>query len=1095
MREPSSMATLVLRPPHFSEDVAWLPCWLQSLGTNGSIEFVKESQAPSYREIKDLGPSQENGNNGKDFNATPREEDRYKSCHLFLSGDDSSPVSVASSPENVFHFSLRLSSDVDSLFCPNQDLNEIESCDVVVPSNVLSLQPVQPSFDFRESMNSIMDPVTSEPDVVAAFIPEKKKDASKSILILDTINSVEQQKEGSEVKGFEGADVSNAVELSIAASEALVIHDLVKMDSVSETMHTEAVLEVALRVKQARLKGLEDDFQYSNEESDYSDSLSDLNDFIMEDAYEDIGLPIGFSVKNNVYSSTIFQAKGESNAEKGSGFNNKHSADELTSQLGNFDDKSKQKQLEVNMEREMQKNIDLPPHSLNCEKEMHSDDHGLGENILKPFDSSLPISHQCIENSIDVLIPNQTVGLTLTSIKPLNSVNSSPIENSGNFKRQNWTTYPAPERFRSRWLGGWTCKESDSSSLNRNNAEWIPKFLVRETSFLTESGDVVPDENSCVLKHNPKCAIGSQLSIPSEDSHNKPDESILQSQDVIRCSSLSLTDPLCSVVPCSLSLEHVNYNTHIDEENNIEDLFPSISEFEVDNFQRIFDQNFNFHFSDEKVMSVPDDKHIPITETRMVGRITGKFTRVEHTSLRTYSTIHPNQDLNLNDNLTELPTDQSMASASSLGTKISESLSASKNADDNKNEEDNQHLVEHKSIIEIADDKIGGKLKAADASDISAEPTQERRSPLILNHRIRQRLLGPVNVVNDIDAEKIMKQPVVPETVVPNQLNNNLNKLESESNKAHSRHVRKQVHFSEKVEELLPKRKLSKFESSHKRCSSVRAKRQCVSKSLTTSMPRMKHSMPNCCRGVVNEFIFQGIEFLFTGLASQKERDVETLIRNSGGVVLYDIPSPRNSRGKRNSTSSHFPIILCTRKLQTTKFLYGCAVGASILKVDWLTDCVASGTILQPEKYMILPNRNDMKWTRIRTAIHQRNQKHIFERVGILLHGKRSFCTKLACIIKFGGGHTFKNLQGLVRSTDEERTLVGAIVVEDKATISRHLKHYAKERNIPVMPSSWIIKSLYSGKLLPFTEEKHTPTLSFVKVSEVPRSSDMSEEI
>ena len=34
------------------QDVAWLPSWLQSLGTNGSIEFVKESQAASYQEAK-----------------------------------------------------------------------------------------------------------------------------------------------------------------------------------------------------------------------------------------------------------------------------------------------------------------------------------------------------------------------------------------------------------------------------------------------------------------------------------------------------------------------------------------------------------------------------------------------------------------------------------------------------------------------------------------------------------------------------------------------------------------------------------------------------------------------------------------------------------------------------------------------------------------------------------------------------------------------------------------------------------------------------------------------------------------------------------
>lgn len=53
---------------------------------------------------KDPGPSEETGNVGEDFNAMSREEGRYRSCHLFLSGDDSSPLSVASSPENVSLF-------------------------------------------------------------------------------------------------------------------------------------------------------------------------------------------------------------------------------------------------------------------------------------------------------------------------------------------------------------------------------------------------------------------------------------------------------------------------------------------------------------------------------------------------------------------------------------------------------------------------------------------------------------------------------------------------------------------------------------------------------------------------------------------------------------------------------------------------------------------------------------------------------------------------------------------------------------------------------------------------------------------------------
>jgi len=60
-------------------------------------------------------------------------------------------------------------------------------------------------------------------------------------------------------------------------------------------------------------------------------------------------------------------------------------------------------------------------------------------------------------------------------------------------------------------------------------------------------------------------------------------------------------------------------------------------------------------------------------------------------------------------------------------------------------------------------------------------------------------------------------------------------------------------------------------------------------------------------------------------------------------------------------------------------------------------------------------------------------------------------------VVQHGGGRAFKTLQWLVRSTDEERTLMGAIVVEEKATISRHLKSCALERDIPIMVSSFYI--------------------------------------
>lgn len=349
----------------------------------------------------------------------------------------------------MFQFRLHLSSDVDSVFCPTHDFNQ--SHHSVTPSKSLSLQAAQSSVDFRENAHSMMDYHACEQDKLAAFIPETvKKDAVKSLI--DTFDSLKQEKEKSKVKGCKSVDISDAVELSIAASEALVIHDLVKMESVSERFRTEAVLEVALRVKQARLEGMEDGFHFSSEESDCSDSLSDLNDFLMEDAYEDIGLSIGASFDENICNSAIFH-KGVSGAENYNGCNNiKHSDREFTSQLANFDDNSKQKQLEVsmemqiqqnpdlpldpvcsskhsdkeftsqpanfddnpeqkqsevNMEIEIQQNSDLPLDPVCGESEMHSDDPDPGANTPNHFVNDVPISHQHKENNTNVSALNQ----------------------------------------------------------------------------------------------------------------------------------------------------------------------------------------------------------------------------------------------------------------------------------------------------------------------------------------------------------------------------------------------------------------------------------------------------------------------------------------------------------------------------------------------------------------------------------------------------------------------------------------------------------------------------------------------------------------
>lgn len=82
----------------------------------------------------------------------------------------------------------------------------------------------------------------------------------------------------------------------------------------------------------------------------------------------------------------------------------------------------------------------------------------------------------------------------------------------------------------------------------------IAKYFVHETSFLSESADILPDENS-VVQIGINTQKGSQLNMAFEGSCDEVNEGIPFSQEVVKSSSLSLADPLCSFVPCSISTE------------------------------------------------------------------------------------------------------------------------------------------------------------------------------------------------------------------------------------------------------------------------------------------------------------------------------------------------------------------------------------------------------------------------------------------------------------------------------------------------------------------------------------------------------------
>lgn len=90
--------------------------------------------------------------------------------------------------------------------------------------------------------------------------------------------------------------IKDAIELAVAASEALTIHDVLKDDepTLELSAASSVVLEAAIRVKKARLEELRETLTSSIEESNEIDFdfCSDPDELTMADAYEDVGLTV-----------------------------------------------------------------------------------------------------------------------------------------------------------------------------------------------------------------------------------------------------------------------------------------------------------------------------------------------------------------------------------------------------------------------------------------------------------------------------------------------------------------------------------------------------------------------------------------------------------------------------------------------------------------------------------------------------------------------------------------------------------------------------------------------------------------------------------
>lgn len=97
----------------------------------------------------------------------------------------------------------------------------------------------------------------------------------------------------------------HAVELSIAASETLLIHELLENGKTSAMVEVSDLLDISLKVKKARLLRVEEDSLSNDQHDEICEYLSDLDDSAMVDAFKDVGLCSTASGYHNLSSATI----------------------------------------------------------------------------------------------------------------------------------------------------------------------------------------------------------------------------------------------------------------------------------------------------------------------------------------------------------------------------------------------------------------------------------------------------------------------------------------------------------------------------------------------------------------------------------------------------------------------------------------------------------------------------------------------------------------------------------------------------------------------------------------------------------------------
>ncbi|XP_019706035.1 uncharacterized protein [Elaeis guineensis] len=907
-----------------------------------------------------------------------------------------------------------------------------------------------------------------------------------------------------ETCNLRNADVNDAVELSVAASEAMVISEMVSSSCQSELLEAKTILEIAVRVKHARNQCCLDieDGPTSSDEIDETDELCDLDESFMADAFEDVGLSISHFV-NSSYNSP----------------GGKKYPDNFCS--------SEHRILQSSYPWEQNTHVS---ESLCCDKEERQSKKLKAQEVETPETVAQTCGAIAITSKNLPLKP-LSVQQARPSVCLYSDSNTSCLKNQSIAQVQevqNTDALPAKqmglEEDQIILKVGKVNIQGDAS--NRKN---IKDLFDGETSFISESMDIIDDHPIEQRMGAEPEIIGSSSTPCTNIPRFACQENASAYGELMRSSGLSSVDPLCSVVPCSISSDDafIIYDSNQKKNEEDDEKFMSSKadvEEQISNGKPT-EPNFLETLSPRRFAQA-EECDLPKKHAKDFGMPSCK----QVSSLKPYSMVMP-----ILNTSKKMVFHYDSVSSLNMGGKIKDSFHNERNTHHflpNKDDcsvplkctDKNVHVDRPKnsnsfgSKVQDSVDEPFPLLEAQhNAFGILCHEHKKGSSPFVLNKKHRLQACN-ITLISDgeegslrgfsaLKMRKCKSKVLMSEVIHKDQTN-------STSHVPLQRSLRlcppnkqvlenKQVHFLEAKHNIDSPKISARLQSSYGLNSSHcrTSKRAKNSTSQHKSGTKRSYNHRTSCDEVDGkEMIFLGLEFLLTGFSSQKRKELEALIRKYGGYVLSNIPacSP-DLRGKWKVDPAcwKLPIILSPKKVQTTKFLYGCAINTWTLNASWLVDSVQDGSVLSPGKYMTRPAQLPAgEGLRIGEPLCFDDHSLIFDRVGIMLYGKVSFCTKFSKIIKHGGGRVFKSLQRLVQSLKDEKNKLGAILVENGASVSRHLKHCASENNLQTVPASWIVNSLFSGKLLPFKKDRYAP-LHKIKMPKFPQdqSADMSQEI